>query len=129
MPGNHVLFAWLVKHASEVLFRFAKGDDGKTAYQRIKGRPFNKAIVEWAEVVQYQKLGTAGENKSEFRWEKGIYLGHLDVTGELRIGTELGVVKARDMRRYADPAVSWDVEFIFGIKGTPWQPVPGSDRE
>ena len=128
LPGNHVLFAWLVSHASDIVSRFAKGEDGKTAYERIKGRSFKRPIVEWGEVVQYCKLGSAGENKSEFRWEKGCYLGHNDVTSEIIVGTELGIVKARDMKRYADSADSWNADFIFGIRGTPWQPIPGSNR-
>ena len=131
LPNNHPLFPWLVIHASDLITRFSKGVDGKTAYERIKGRKFNRPMVEWGECVQYCRLGSAGTDKAaedEYRWVKGIFLGHNDVSGEVTIGTELGVVKARDIKRYATNELSWDAEFIFSMKGTPWQPVPGSNR-
>ena len=49
-PKSNVL-PWLVRHASTTLFRELKGKDGFTAYRRLKGKDFNKELVEFGECV------------------------------------------------------------------------------
>ena len=49
----------------------------------------------------YVKAGTAGRDKLQCRWERGVWLGVRDETGEVVIGTPMGVVKARDFKRIA----------------------------
>ena len=54
---DHPAIPWLVAHAGSVITRYKIGEDGKTAYQRWKGRKYARAIAEFGECVIYCKLG------------------------------------------------------------------------
>ena len=94
----------------------------------MKGRAFRTPVTEWGECVLYCRLDSAGENKFDSRWEEGVWLGVKDNTGEAIIGTDKGIVKARDWKHQATHQVRWNVEVILNVKGTPWEPVLGSNR-
>ena len=53
LPVNSNITAWLVLHAGFVHNRFQVGHDGKTPHSRIRGRPFNRELCEFAECVHY----------------------------------------------------------------------------
>ena len=38
LSGKHPVMAWLVEHAADLISRFQVGDDGRTAYEMMKGR-------------------------------------------------------------------------------------------
>ena len=42
---------WLVRHAAWTLTTFHVGSDGKTAHQRIRGKPFNQQIAAFGEQI------------------------------------------------------------------------------
>ena len=97
------LIPWLVLHACRTINRYHVGQDGLTAYQRWKGKPFKRDVAEFAERVMYLKAGSKGRDKFNCRWEAGIWLGIRDETGEVIIGTPEGVVKARDFSNVLAP--------------------------
>ena len=72
---EHHSLPWLVEHSAQCLNRYMVGRDGKTAYERAKGRPFRVPAAEFAECVWYKKPGTMGKEKWESRWETGVWLG------------------------------------------------------
>ena len=45
------------------------------------------------------------------------------------MGTDLGAVKARDFKRLADPLERWNKDAIMQMKGTPWEPIPGTKED
>ena len=49
----------------------------------------------------------------------------MDESGETIIGTELGVVKCRDIKRISDENDRWNAERVLAVQGTPWQTIPG----
>ena len=49
VPDDHPVMTWLVEHAAWILTTRPQGEDGKTAFQRIRGRPFLKRGV-WSSV-------------------------------------------------------------------------------
>ena len=63
------------------------------------------------------------------RLERGIWLGIRDETSEIIVGTEIGTVKARDFKRLADQQERWNAEAVMQMKGTPWEPVPGTTSD
>ena len=87
---------WLVIHSARTFNRFSVGPDGLTPYRRWKGKDFRRDIAEFGEVVMYSKPGTCSRDKFDCRWERGIWLGVRDESGEIIIGTPDGVIKARD---------------------------------
>ena len=52
-------------------------------------------------------------------------MGVRDETGEITIGIEQGVIKARDFKRKASIEERWSRDKVLGIRGVPWEPVPG----
>ena len=125
VKGDSPLVPWMVLHAARTLNRYHVSSDGKTAYRRWKGKDFKRDIAEFGESVMYLKPGTEGRDKFCARWERGIWLGIRDETNEIIIGTELGVVKARDFKRMASSEERWNCDFVHSMRGTPWEPTPG----
>ena len=56
----------------------------------------------------YLKAESVGKDKAESRWEEGIYVGIRDESGEMLIGTEKGIIKARSFRRYGREEDRWN---------------------
>ncbi len=46
---------------------------------------------------------------------------------ERNIGTEGGVIKARDFKRRSDGDQRWSWEELEKVKGSPWEPIPGRE--
>ena len=120
MHGGNPAIPWMVQHAAGILNRYRLGSDGKTAYQRVKGRKFQRDVVEFGECVWYLKPKSVGRNKAEMRWEEGVWLGVRDKSGEMYIGTDTGVIKVRSVRRKGTAQARWDIELWDKVKGTPW---------
>ena len=70
-----------MRYASGTIFRESVGNDGFTAYKRVKGKEFKKELVKFGEGVWYLKPKSKGKNKAECRWEDGVYLGVRDESG------------------------------------------------
>ena len=98
---------------------------GRTAHYRWKGRDFKREIAEFGERVFYLKLDSAGKNKYDVRWNEGIFLGVMDESNEILVGTREGVVKAKDFKRMGTYANRWNKQEILEMKGAPWEPTPG----
>jgi hypothetical protein len=105
--------------------RYKVGADGKTPRQRLKGKKFTKAVAEFGENVMYLKPKSRGVDKLNTRWGEGVWLGIRELSGEVYIGTEEGVIKVRSIRRKSTEAERWNWIKFQAIKGTPWEPEPG----
>ena len=54
VPGSHPIVTWIVEHAADLLNRYQIGEDGKTPYQRLRGKVAKTAVVEFGEKVRYK---------------------------------------------------------------------------
>ena len=88
-----------MKHAANTLNRYAVGQDGRTAYYRLRGKAFNQEVVEFGEEVWYMYPGIVGKHKLDNRWANGVWLGMLERSNESIIGTNEGCIKVRSIRR------------------------------
>ena len=50
-----------------------RGEDGRSAWERVKGKGFNREIPEFGEQVLYLKPESLGVNKLDSRWEPGHF--------------------------------------------------------
>ena len=66
IQGSHPIHTWAVRHASSTRSRENMGQDGRTAYSRIKGRNFNKEIVKIGECVWYMKPKSKHKKKADY---------------------------------------------------------------
>ena len=69
---------------------------------------------------------SAGKDKFDARWKEGVWLGVRMESGESLIGTDGGVVKARDFSRKAENGGRWSVTEFDKFVGVPWEPYPGA---
>ncbi len=97
--GDDNAFTWLVSHAIASMNRYQIGKDGRTAHERLRGRKFRRDVAEFGEGVLYIKAESVGKDKYNSRWEEGVFIGVREESGEIIIGTEKGVIKARAFRR------------------------------
>ena len=99
IDAQHQTIPWLMRHAAFIHNKFAVGSDGRTPYERIKGKSFKKELLEFGESVLFMKPMTLGRNKFEVRWDDGVWIGIRDESGEHLIGTPEGVIRVRTTRR------------------------------
>ena len=72
---DHPIMPWLVRY-SAVLINISKiGDDGRTAYERRKGKKFNRPLPEIGECIYYLNPKSVGKDKLDARWENAISVG------------------------------------------------------
>ena len=92
---------WIIRWAAMVCSRYLVGKDGRTAYERRRGRKCKDQIVAIGEKVWYKKVREGKERKDKFEseWELGIWLGRSRNSNEAIIGTSEGVVRAFAVRR------------------------------
>ena len=104
------------------LSRFSKGKDGKTPYERQRGRKCDMEVMPFGEVVQYRLPEVAKDRHPalEARWGKGVWLGHARHSCDAIIATETGIVKAWAIRRMADGQHE-DGEMVRTINGVTHQ--------
>ena len=96
-----VIMQWLVRWAAMMYSRYKTGADGKTAYQRQKGKPCRMEVVPYGETVMFKKVKHTGQRKNilDTDCEEGLWLGHTRTSTEVLIGTAEGVVRAWAVRR------------------------------
>ena len=54
IPVRHPLIAWMVRHAANLICWYAKGHDGRTAYQRVNGRDFRTRLIQFGEFCRFK---------------------------------------------------------------------------
>ena len=112
------------QHACDVINRYQVGEDGKTAYERHRGKKFRKEVLEFGEGVMGMIPGEPKSMERRERWIEGIWLGVHEESGEVYLGTEEGIVKVRTVKRFAKEEDRWKRDRLDKMKGTPWETMP-----
>ena len=58
LKGNHPVTTWLIQHAADCLNKYQVGEDGKTAYERQRGRKCRTEVLPFGERVHYRRPQT-----------------------------------------------------------------------
>ena len=72
IDGHNPIIPWMVTHAAATISRFQVGEDGRTPFERIRGRTCIRAQVEFVECVRFVYPGTEGKDKADYRWGEGV---------------------------------------------------------
>ncbi len=123
--GDRHASPWLAARAAGMINRLKVDVTGRTAHSKWKCKDFKRDVAEFGEAILYLELDSVGKNKYEPRWHDGIFLGARDKTGEILVGTDHGMVKARDSKRKLAGQGRWNKERALAIIGVPWEPTPG----
>ena len=103
-----------------VLTRYLIKRDGKTPYERLRGRQFNGEIVEPYEFVHF-KLAASEKGKLDGQTSKGVWLGKSLNSDEHLIASKKGVRRCRSIWRMPE-AKRWNSKAFEEWTGLPWQP-------
>ena len=90
----------MVEYAAFLTTRCEVGKDGKTAYERVKGKEARVQGFEFGEGVLWKRKRAGGPlGKLTCMWEDGVFLGVKGSIGELIVGDQRGVWLTRTVRR------------------------------
>ena len=116
-----LLAPWLVRHCAWSLTRFAIGADGQTAFKRQRGKDYVGETACFGEAICY-RVPLRIQTKMEPRWEAdGVFLGKLDLSDEVIVGTPKGIETTRSFRRMTEDR-QWNPETLRMFVGVPWNP-------
>ena len=96
---GHNILPWLIMYAAMLINICSIGEDGKTAYERRRGKKFKRELPEFGESIFFLKPGSSGKEKLDERWGDGVYLGVIEESSEIYIGTIDGILKVRTFAR------------------------------
>jgi hypothetical protein len=117
---------WLVRHAAHTITSSRVREDGRTAYQLMKGRRSNAKLVPFCETVLFKIPKTQHKiGDFENRWERGVWVGFIMRSGEHLVATKAGVFRVSTVMRRS-PDKRWSADLVGQIGGSPSIPVPGA---
>jgi hypothetical protein len=121
MPVDHPILCYMIEYAAYLLNRFEVGRDGRTSYERCKGKKAKTLGIEFGESVHWKRKPVGGAlGKLSVMWEDGVYLGMKGKTGEVIIGNKNGIWKARTVQR--KPAGErWAAGGADEVRHAPWR--------
>ena len=116
---------WIIRHAAHIITRCRVRDNGRTAYQEMKGRRTNAKMVPFGEAVLF-KIPKTQFSLGDFqdRWEMGVWVGFMMRSGEHCVATANGVFRVSTIMRRPE-GKQWSSSLVKDMKGTPKEPVPG----
>jgi len=121
IPSSHPLMAWLTEHVSDVVTKYLRGNDGKTAYERLFGKQVHEEGLEFGEKVMWRKRRTQDSNVLiEPRWSTGIWLGRTwgSISHRVAISSR-EVIEVRAVQRV--PKVErWNRLELEALVASPW---------
>ena len=108
-PADTIVL-WLIRWAAMLVSRYVVGKDGRTPYERKRGRKCRTPTCKFGEQVFYREL--AMDKKGiDAPWHEGTWLGHARESNEHGIGTAAGVLRAHSIKRQ-DNTKQWDADAI-----------------
>jgi hypothetical protein len=120
------ILPWMVTQAAALLSRIQKGADGRTAYERWKGKKYTRQMIEFGEEI-LARTAEKPSDKMEARWKNAVFLGMTERSSEYIVGSPDGCIKVRDAKRMGSEEDRWGSGMVMNMKGTPWKPDPGKD--
>ena len=124
---EHKVLAWLTEYAAVLLNRYEVGHDGKTSYERLRGKTSRMLGLEFGERILFRRQPIGARlAKLDSLWEEGAFLGYRSQSGETMVGTADGVFKTRTVKRMPMEK-RWSPDTISLVVGLPWKPMPGDD--
>ena len=110
---------FMPEYAAYLLNRRDVGLDGKTAYERNKGKKATVLGLEFGEKLLYKVKAGDKDMKINSRWEHGIFLGVKQASGELWISVKDKVFAVRSVRRIPEED-RWSEDNVKWVNRAPW---------
>jgi hypothetical protein len=118
---DDAIWPWIVEYASYLLNRMEVSHDGKTSYERNKGKKARVLGIEFGEAVLWKRRPVGGAlGKLAVMWEDGVFIGVKGTTNEVIIGAGSGVHRTRTIQRKPFDE-RWSADLIKRVSGVPWR--------
>ena len=121
IPSRHPVLHWLVEHVAFLLTIRVRGTDGRTAYQRARGKAFDNRLVCFGEICWY-KLNIhdpkQDDGKMEPRWKQAPFMGYDRYSNEYILCDGAHERRSRTLQRLPR-AEQWDWRRLESITATP----------
>ena len=117
-----VLF--LTEYCSYLWNRLHVGDDGLTAYEKVKGKKASVLAVEFGEKMLYKIKNKNKLEKINARWEYGIFVGVKKLSNELWVATKDGLKSVRSVKRIPSEH-RWGEDCCSWVRHVPWHRFDG----
>ena len=122
IPVTHNILSWMVENVSDVINKQMVGSDGKTAFERLKGKKYKGEFLEFGSNIFHRVPEKPQGGLMTQRCMPGARLGKRFTTDEHVIGMDDGrVVRSRCVRTRPEED-SWNIDSIDKVKGQPWDP-------
>ena len=117
----HLVRIFAVEYSAQPVNRAQQAvKDYSKAFGLRKGRPHMRKLQPFAEAVMYLRVVEMRARQNfEDRWNTGIYLGLVDRSNMVLVGTTNGVVKVNCIKRL--PMNEADPKLFMSIPGYPWR--------
>ena len=119
IDAREPILTYLPEYAAHLLNRIEVGKDGKTAYERYKGKRVTVLGIHFGEKVLYKTRVLAKQNKLRPRWDYGIFVGVKTSSNEVWIATADKTIAARAVRRLP-PEQRWGPDCVSWTRRTLW---------
>ena len=119
IPSDHPVMAWMVPYVSDVITKYLQSADGRTAYERLYGKPVREEGLEFGEQLYWRRQKRTDMNVVlEQRWQPGTWLGRQwgSKLHKIAVGNE--VIEARAIQR-KPRSERWDRTALESIAATP----------
>ena len=121
------LLIFMTEYAAYLINRMEVGKDGKTAYERCRGKRATVLAVEFGEKLLWRVRQKSKLEKLNARWDYGVFVGVRAVSGEIWVATKDGLQAVRSVRRL--PAEErWGASNKDLVRHVPWNK-SGDDPE
>ena len=122
LPLDHPVLPWAVRHGAWCFSRFHVGKDGKTGWERNRGKPYRGVLAQLGEQVLYLRPKHLSLPSLHGRFAKGTFLGRVDRTNEVLIGVGDRLLRTTRFARLPRDQ-QWSAEALEGLRGLlPWKP-------
>ena len=119
VDAKEPIVSYMPEYAAYLLNRMEVGKDGKTPYERCKGKKANVLGVEFGEKVLYKIKAEAKMMKIRPRWEYGIFVGIRPTSHQVWVATADKTVAARSIRRLPLDQ-RWNMDCVRWVRWTLW---------
>ena len=118
---GHPILCYIIEYAAFLINRFEVGHDGRTPYERCKGKKAKTMGIEFGEAVLWKRKAVGGAlGKLSSTWDDGIYLGVRGRSGEMIVADGKGVWKTRSIQR-KPVGERWRKESVDMVRHAPWR--------
>lgn len=120
VDAREPIMTFIPEYAAYLMNRLEVGKDGKTAYERVKGKAGTVVGLEFGEKVLWKKKKGDKQAKLRSRWGHGIFVGVRKRSGEIWVATKKGdIISVRTVKRIPDEE-RWSEDCWKWVKRTLW---------